>query len=256
MPNHKKSFAILFTLAVLGAMSLGCAPDGEEEKNTAAMKRIYDELNKGNLKAIDELVADNFRAHHIVPDTRMSTDKAAMSRELAEILTVFPDLQLTILDLVAKGDKVWAYTVMRGTHKGAFLGRKPTGKKFEAKGVEIVRLVNGKAVEKWSVFDALAMLQQLELLCDSNPISSLTIQPTMVELFVTEKTTLTLNAETNYVDFDVPFERTKWSSTKPAVAKVDKKGRVTGISPGYAAITASLEDVSAHAIVLVKPLPQ
>jgi len=256
MSNHKKSFAILFTLAALGAMSFGCAPDDGEEKNTAAMKGLYEELNKGNLKAIDELFTDNFRFHYLGSDTGMSMDKAGMSRGMAEFLTAFPDLQVTIPDLIAKGDKVWAYTIMRGTHKGEFMGWKPTGKKIEVEGVEIARLVNGKVVEQWRVFEALAMLQQLDLLCDPNPISSLTIQPTMFELFVAEEKKLTLTAETNLVDFDVPLERAKWHSTKPAIAKVDQNGRVTGISPGYAAITATLENASAHAIVLVKSLPQ
>lgn len=162
MSNHEKSFAILFTLAALGAMSFGCAPAGDEEKNTATMKRFYDEvMSKGNLKVIDELVADNF-IDHLGRDPRMSAGKASWHQGMAMTRTAFPDLQVTLEDLIAKGDKVWAYIVMRGTHKGDFMGMKPTGKEIEINGIDIFRFVNGKVVEHWGMKDGLAMMQQLE----------------------------------------------------------------------------------------------
>jgi len=162
MSNHEKSFAILFTIAALGAMSFGCAPTGDEEKNTATVKRFYDEvMNKGNPKVIDEVVADNFIDHHGT-DPRMSEGKSRWPQGITMIRTGFPDMQVTIEDIIAKGDKVWAYTIMRGTHEGGFMGMRPTGKKIEFKGVDIFRFVNGKAVERWSVNDGLAVMQQLE----------------------------------------------------------------------------------------------
>lgn len=137
------------------------AAQSAEEKNTAAMRRFYDEvMGKGNLKAIDELVADNF-VDHYVPDPKMPGNKAGLNQTMSMFRTAFPDLQITVEDLIAKGDKVWAYTTMRGTNKGEFMGMPATGKKVEVKGFDIVRFVNGKAVEHWGLNDDLGMMQQL-----------------------------------------------------------------------------------------------
>jgi len=76
--------------------------------------------------------------------------------------TSFPDVQITIEDIIAKGDKVWAYTTMRGTNKGEFMGQRATGKKIAIKRFDIMRFANGKIVETWGWSDGLAMMQQLE----------------------------------------------------------------------------------------------
>jgi len=64
MSHRKKSFAVLFAVIALGAISFGFTPAGDEEKNTAVMKRFYDEvMTKGNMNVIDELIADNYVEH-------------------------------------------------------------------------------------------------------------------------------------------------------------------------------------------------
>ncbi|MCI0695742.1 ester cyclase [candidate division KSB1 bacterium] len=137
------------------------AAQSEEEKNTAAVKRFYDEvMGKGNLKVIDELVADNF-VDHYVPDPKMPGNKAGLTQTMTMFRTAFPDLQVTVEDVIAKGDKVWVYTTMRGTQKGEFMDMPASGKKIEVKGFDIVRFVNGKAVEHWGLNDDYTMLQQL-----------------------------------------------------------------------------------------------
>lgn len=164
MLNNKKSFFVLFAIVAVGAMSFGFTPAGNEEKNTAAMKRFYEEvMNKGNMKAIDELIADNFVEHYL-PDPSFPANKAGVAQMMGMFRTAFPDLQVTIEDIIAKGDKVWVYSTMRGTNKGEFMGMPATGKKIEVKGVDIVRFVNGKAVEHWGLNDDLKMMQQLGLM--------------------------------------------------------------------------------------------
>lgn len=132
-----------------------------EEKNTAAVKRFYDEvMGKGDMKAIDALVADNF-VDHFTPDPKIPGNKAGLTQVMTAMRTAFPDLQMTIDDIIAKGDKVWVYSTMRGTNKGEFMGMPATGKKVEVKGVDIVRFENGKAAEHWGLNDDYTMMQQL-----------------------------------------------------------------------------------------------
>ena len=62
----------------------------------------------------------------------------------------FPDFHVTIEDIIAKGDKVCVRIKVTGTHKGEYRGITPTGKKVEVRGVQIYRIVDGKAVEGWT----------------------------------------------------------------------------------------------------------
>src|SRR5262245_59116253 len=160
MRTKKNLVVFCLTIVALCAATSGFAA-GDEEKNTAAVRRFYDEvMGKGNLKVIDELVDASF-VEHYVPDPKMQANREGLAQTMTMFRTAFPDLQITVDDLIAKGDKVWAYTTMRGTNKGAFMGMPATGKKVEVKGLDIVRFVNGKAVEHWGLNDDLKMMQQL-----------------------------------------------------------------------------------------------
>ncbi|MCG3117903.1 MAG: hypothetical protein ALAOOOJD_00015 [bacterium] len=147
-------------IIVLGVWTANVAAQDDEAKNTAAMKRFYAEvMNKGNVKVIDELVDAKFVDHLVTPG--ISADKAGLTQFMTMLHAAFPDLQVTFEDIIAKGDKVWVYSTMRGTQKGEFMGMPASGKKIEVKGFDIVRFVNGKAVEHWGLNDDYTMLQQL-----------------------------------------------------------------------------------------------
>jgi steroid delta-isomerase-like uncharacterized protein len=124
------------------------------------MRRFYEEVvNKGNLKLIDELVAAEFVEHEELPG--MKPGREGLKEFCTMFRSAFPDLQFQVNDLVAKGDKVWAYITIRGTHKGHFMDMAPTGKTIEVKGFDIIRLVNGKAAEHWGLTDSMTMMMQL-----------------------------------------------------------------------------------------------
>jgi steroid delta-isomerase-like uncharacterized protein len=73
----------------------------------------------------------------------------------------FPDLRLTIEDIIAEGETVMARWSCHGTHKGDLNGLAPTGKKFTISGVTVARLLNGKLAEGHVQWDALGLMQQL-----------------------------------------------------------------------------------------------
>ena len=82
-------------------------------------------------------------------------------------LSAFPDLQATVEDAIAEGDKVVTRWTLRGTHQGEIeeFGP-PTGKQIEVKGITIHRIEDGKIVEEWERYDNLSMLQQLGLVAE------------------------------------------------------------------------------------------
>jgi steroid delta-isomerase-like uncharacterized protein len=73
----------------------------------------------------------------------------------------FPDLEGSLEDQTAEGDKVVNRYTGRGTHRGEFLGVGPTGREVELSGVTIFRLRGGKIVEGWDFYDGLGLLRQL-----------------------------------------------------------------------------------------------
>jgi steroid delta-isomerase-like uncharacterized protein len=84
-----------------------------------------------------------------------------IKRLVAMFRAAFPDLKISAEDMIADGDKVAVRSVMRGTHKGEFMGVPATGKRVEVSGIDIVRFEGGKAVEHWGITDNMSMMQQL-----------------------------------------------------------------------------------------------
>jgi len=128
------------------------------EENKAIVRRMWEGLKEGNLAAFDELYGGNFVFHQ--PDGQ-ELGLEAMKQFVATMLTAFPDHRGTVEDLIAEGDKVVARCTWTGTHKGALGGIPPTGRQVTVHGIEVVRLVGGKIVERWHMADRLGLMQQL-----------------------------------------------------------------------------------------------
>ena len=73
----------------------------------------------------------------------------------------FPDIQWTLEEVIAEGDKVAARFTMRGTHRGAFFGVPPTGKTIAVQAMNFYRLSGGQFVEERGQPDLLGLLQQI-----------------------------------------------------------------------------------------------
>ncbi|WP_089808535.1 ester cyclase [Halogeometricum rufum] len=65
--------------------------------------------------------------------------------------------------MVAGEDRVAFHARMCGALEGEFRGFDPTGESFEAEGIVIARVEDGKTAERWASYDALGMLRQLGL---------------------------------------------------------------------------------------------
>jgi steroid delta-isomerase-like uncharacterized protein len=131
------------------------------EGNKFVIRRSFEELwNKGNLSLADELFTPNYE-HHDSSSPDFGRGPESERKRAALYRTAFPDLQLTIEDIIAEGQTVMARWSCRGTHKGELSGIAPTGKQVTISGVSIARFTNGKMVEGWVNWDALGLMQQL-----------------------------------------------------------------------------------------------
>jgi steroid delta-isomerase-like uncharacterized protein len=134
------------------------------KENKAIVRRMTEEvLCGGNFALMDELVAPDFVNHNLLATGEASHSVGVESyrREAMEFRSVFPDITVTIIHLLADGDKVIAHGQYRGTHKGELMGIPATGKKVEWSGISIIRIANGKIAERWNIADRYVLLQQL-----------------------------------------------------------------------------------------------
>jgi steroid delta-isomerase-like uncharacterized protein len=131
------------------------------EGNKNVVRRLFEEVwNKGNLQVTDELFTPNYH-HHDASTPDVGRGPESEKKRATLYRTAFPDLRLTIEDLIADGETVMVRWSCRGTHKGDLSGIAPTGKQINISGVSIARFANGKMAEGWVNWDALSLMQQL-----------------------------------------------------------------------------------------------
>jgi len=122
-------------------------------------RRLFEEMeSQGNLDVADDIFANDFVNH--TPFGEMHGPEGA-KQFVSKLRTAFPDLQVTVEDQIAEGDKVATHWTARGTHKAKFQNIPPTGKQIEIRGIVISQIANGKIVEQWGNPDVLGLMQQL-----------------------------------------------------------------------------------------------
>jgi len=129
------------------------------EKNKALVRRLIKAWNTRNWAALDELMAPDCIDHYALPGQKPGRE--GYREEQISFTNAFPDVQFTIEDMIAEGDKVAVRSTFSGTHKGEFIGIAPTNKRVTVPEVTIWRIVNGKLVEEWGFSDRLGFVLQL-----------------------------------------------------------------------------------------------
>jgi predicted ester cyclase len=107
---------------------------------------------------------DGLIAHDFAYQTHQLRGVDVVKRVIEEELTGFPDLHVTIEDIVAEDDKVWVRLTETETHTGPYRGLRPTGQTITYTAVTIWRIAEGKAVEGWGVYDQTEYFRQLGVL--------------------------------------------------------------------------------------------
>ena len=130
------------------------------QENKALVRRYMEEVhNKGNLNAVEEFFAVDFVDHSAFPDPPSGV--SGMKQTHAIIHTAFANINVSIEDLVAEGDKVVVRFTASGIHKGEFMGIPATGRQFTIMEIRIYRIAAGRIVEHWGLLDQTELLQQL-----------------------------------------------------------------------------------------------
>src|SRR5215211_1350766 len=123
------------------------------EENKAIARQLYEIISTGDFGRAEEIVDPEAPDNELVSYDSPAKLIETFRETFAEAREAFPDLHVTVEDLVAEGDRLTARITMRGTHQGAFQGLTPTGKRVEVRAIDMFRISDGKIVEHWGHAD-------------------------------------------------------------------------------------------------------
>ncbi len=135
------------------------------EQNKAIIRRWFEEgWDKGNLDIADELFAGDYVHHEPDPYLAEINGPEHARQHHTTHRTAFPDLQVTIEDVLAEDDEVVVRWTAQGTHADTFKGVPATGNQAQITAISWYHLEQGKIKESWGGWDTFSLMQAMQLL--------------------------------------------------------------------------------------------
>ncbi len=133
-------------------------------ENKACFRRFLAEAaNDGNLAVVDELFDPDVR-YYVVGSAEPMRGFDGVKGVVSGFRAAFPDLHVTIEEVIAEGETVAARVTARGTNTGELMGAAPSGRRAEWAVNHYSHFKDGKMVEDRVNFDQLGFLQQLGMM--------------------------------------------------------------------------------------------
>jgi steroid delta-isomerase-like uncharacterized protein len=129
-----------------------------KQNKTLARRWFEDLFSRGNLDVANEILSAEFVDHLTHEDERGLEE---LKHYVSIYHTAFPDIQDTVEDIVAEGDKVVVRWTSGGTHQGESMGVPPTGRHVTFSGMRLFRIAENKIVESWVNIDERGLQEQL-----------------------------------------------------------------------------------------------
>lgn len=129
------------------------------DANKALVRRFYEEIDKGNIDAMDELLAENYIDHN-PPPFPVAPGREGVKQAFRIFWKATPGVH-RIEDQIAEGDRVVTRLTCFGKHEGDLPGAPATGNELKMTSITIHRIENGRLVEKWAEKDVITFLRQI-----------------------------------------------------------------------------------------------
>lgn len=136
-------------------------PVPSEEMRALVRRHIEEGFNCDDWTVCEKTLADTYTAYYGA-EGKANVGRDEYVRVCKFLRESFPDVNITIEDLVVEGDKVVMRYTERGTLSGRpFLGIEPAGQRYAKPGTTVYRVVDGRLAESWGVEDTLGWFRQL-----------------------------------------------------------------------------------------------
>jgi steroid delta-isomerase-like uncharacterized protein len=125
--------------------------------------RRFTELawQQGDLEAAEQLLAEDLVDHDAMPFDGRKPGREGLLQVVAMVRAGLPDLTRTIEEEFSEGDRVVTAFTDRATHSGELFGTPATGRRVVVRGINIVRVRDGRIAEIRHVEDMLSLMTQL-----------------------------------------------------------------------------------------------
>jgi predicted ester cyclase len=126
----------------------------EIEQNKALVRRWIEQgFNNRDLKVVDEIFVETLAINGVV------IGRENLKQSMRRRFTAFPDLHVTIEEIIGDGNKVGIWYTVQGTHGGEFEGISPTGKSVNWFGFDLLRVEGARSLKaglsmiRWGLCD-------------------------------------------------------------------------------------------------------
>lgn len=145
---------------VMPGVEQGVGPTGLGEQSR---RLIEESFSEGRFDLVDQLVSPDATNHDPAQPPRLQGLRGPEGqRRIVEMYrAAFPDVRLTVDEVVEAGDTVALRWHAEGTHRGELEGLAPTGVRVTVTGMSFDRWRDGKLVETWTEWDNLGLARQL-----------------------------------------------------------------------------------------------
>jgi len=122
-------------------------------------RRWFEEIwNQRRIETIYDLMAPDAVGHLEGEDI---VGPEPFVKHFTDLMKTFPDLRLSVDEVVAQGEAAAVRWSIGATHRGSGLGLDPTGRTINVRGMTLVHVRNGRIVEAWDSWDRTGLLQAL-----------------------------------------------------------------------------------------------
>ena len=124
------------------------------------VERLHTELfASGDLATLDRFFAPDVVSHDMPPGFPQGIEGVRLF--FSTFREGMPDVQVRIDEIVVEDDRAAVATMIEGTHTGTLMGIEPTGRRISVRGIDMVRVADGRIVEHRGLTDTVGLLRQL-----------------------------------------------------------------------------------------------
>jgi len=168
--KFKKMKKIFFVAASASFFLIACnngatngtssANDSTIEKNLVKNRKVYKAVETGDRAVLDSSISSD-AVDHSGPNGTTISNGDSVKNMLADMHNHIKDLNINIITAAANDDYIFTYSELTGTAADSTWGM-PAGTKLDEKGVDLVKVKDGKMVEHWAFADPNEMMKHMQ----------------------------------------------------------------------------------------------
>jgi steroid delta-isomerase-like uncharacterized protein len=158
-------------------MDIRAKQEQRAQSNKAIVQRFYDAIDTGRLDLLNEVLTVDFEDQDHNGVTGARAGRQAFERCMQRLWQALPDSKTTVRAMAAEGDRVMVLRVHEATHREAFAGFAPTGRRVALEAIEVFQVVLGRIANYWHLYDGAVLSRELQA-----PLGAVTVAVTRTPL--------------------------------------------------------------------------